>query len=71
MNFKKLIQKPLRFHHQDIHDEMDELKQAIFEIKDSLSEIKEWMKEKETTGQKSAPTWKKWPQQIICFTNEA
>ena len=23
---KALIQKPLRFHHQDIHDEIDELK---------------------------------------------
>ena len=24
--FKKLIQKPLRFHHQDIHEELDEIK---------------------------------------------
>ena len=23
---KKLIQKPLRFHHQDIHEELDEIK---------------------------------------------
>ena len=23
---KKIIQKPLRFHHQDIHDELDEIK---------------------------------------------
>ena len=71
MNFKELIQKPLRFHHQDIHDEMDELKQAIFEIKDSLSEIKTWIKENETTGPKSAPTWKKWAQPIITFIREA
>jgi len=24
--FKELLQKPLRFHHQDIHEELDELK---------------------------------------------
>lgn len=24
--FRELIQKPLRFHHQDIHDELDEIK---------------------------------------------
>ena len=24
---KKLIQKPLRFHHQDIHEELDEIKE--------------------------------------------
>ena len=23
---RELIQKPLRFHHQDIHDELDEIK---------------------------------------------
>ena len=26
---KKLIQKPLRFHHQDIHEELDELKELV------------------------------------------
>ncbi|NBV29920.1 hypothetical protein EBS02_13070 [bacterium] len=35
--FDKLIQKPLRFHHQDIHEELDE-------IKDSLDAIKNIMK---------------------------
>lgn len=26
---KKLIQKPLRFHHQDIHEELDEIKEKL------------------------------------------
>jgi len=27
--FRKLIQKPLRFHHQDIHEELDEIKELL------------------------------------------
>jgi hypothetical protein len=27
--FRKLIQKPLRFHHQDIHEELDAIKQLL------------------------------------------
>jgi hypothetical protein len=42
--FDKLIQKPLRFHHQDIHEELDE-------IKDSLDAIKNTMKLDFTTEQ--------------------
>ena len=26
---KKMIQKPLRFHHQDIHEELDEIKKQL------------------------------------------
>ena len=26
---KKLIQKPLRFHHQDIHEELNEIKEKL------------------------------------------
>ena len=26
---RKLIQKPLRFHHQDIHEELEEIKQRL------------------------------------------
>ena len=26
---KKIIQKPLRFHHQDIHEELDEIKRKL------------------------------------------
>lgn len=31
--FKKLIQIPLSFHHQDIHDRLDTMEQSINEIK--------------------------------------
>ena len=34
--FKKLIQKPLRFHHQDIHEELDEIKGML---KDVISQM--------------------------------
>lgn len=34
---KKLIQAPLRFHHQDIHDELKQIKKEIAEIKLLLS----------------------------------
>lgn len=34
---KKLIQAPLRFHHQDIHDELKQVKEEIAEIKLLLS----------------------------------
>lgn len=26
---KKLIQRPLRFHHQDIHEELDDIKEKL------------------------------------------
>jgi len=26
---KKIIQKPLRFHHQDIHEELDKIKEKL------------------------------------------
>ena len=29
---KKLIQKPLRFHHQDIHEELDSIKDVLKDI---------------------------------------
>jgi archaellum component FlaC len=31
--FSKLIQKPLRFHHQDIHEELDEIKLQLLELR--------------------------------------
>ena len=30
--FNKLIQKPLRFHHQDIHEELDDIKLRLADI---------------------------------------
>lgn len=45
--FKKLIQKPLRFHHQDIHDELNEIKDELIIIK---SMIKQLMKTPQDKG---------------------
>jgi len=33
---KKIIQKPLRFHHQDIHEELDDIRHELKHIKDTL-----------------------------------
>ena len=40
MNFKELLQVPLRFHHQDIHEEIDELKNELKEINDSVQGLR-------------------------------
>ena len=37
--FNKLIQKPLRFHHQDIHEELDEIKLQLFELRRLLENV--------------------------------
>jgi len=37
---KKLIQIPLKFHHQDIHDRLDEIIQFILNLKALLVEVK-------------------------------
>ena len=37
--FSKLIQKPLRFHHQDIHEELDEMKLQLLEIRRLLENV--------------------------------
>jgi uncharacterized coiled-coil DUF342 family protein len=33
---RKLIQKPLRFHHQDIHEELDDIRNELRNINDTL-----------------------------------
>ena len=35
----KLIQKPLRFHHQDIHEELDIIKMELLEIRRLLGHV--------------------------------
>jgi paraquat-inducible protein B len=35
----KLIQKPLRFHHQDIHEELDSIKIELSEIRRLLENV--------------------------------
>lgn len=37
--FNELIQKPLRFHHQDIHEELDEIKRMITDVKDQMQKL--------------------------------
>ena len=37
--FKKLIQHPLRFHHQDIHEELQEIKLELSQIKNILTNL--------------------------------
>ena len=37
--FNKLIQKPLRFHHQDIHEELDSIKLELLEIRRLLENV--------------------------------
>jgi hypothetical protein len=37
--FKKLIQRPLRFHHQDIHEELDIIKKSIEELKTMYEDL--------------------------------
>jgi hypothetical protein len=39
--FNELIQKPLRFHHQDIHEELEELKRMIQNVNDQMQELRE------------------------------
>jgi paraquat-inducible protein B len=38
-SFNKLIQKPLRFHHQDIHEELDSIKIELSEIRRLLENV--------------------------------
>ena len=38
--FKQLIQKPLRFHQQDIHEELDKIKQILLELSEQIKDIR-------------------------------
>jgi hypothetical protein len=39
--FNELIQKPLRFHHQDIHEELEEIKGMIRDVNNQMQELRE------------------------------
>jgi len=39
--FNELIQKPLRFHHQDIHQELEEIKGMLKNVSDQMQELRE------------------------------
>lgn len=43
---RKLIQKPLRFHHQDIHEELETIKKDIEVIKCLLTTLRTEIQEK-------------------------
>jgi hypothetical protein len=38
---KKLIQKPLRFHHQDIHEELEDIKGMLKDVKNYMQELQQ------------------------------
>jgi len=40
-SLKKLIQKPLRFHHQDIHEELDQIKRMLINVSNQMQELRE------------------------------
>jgi paraquat-inducible protein B len=37
--FNKLIQKPLRFHHQDIHEELDDIRLHLSDMRRLLENV--------------------------------
>lgn len=39
--FNELIQKPLRFHHQDIHEELEAIKGMIRDVSYQMQELRE------------------------------
>jgi hypothetical protein len=39
--FKKLIQKPLRFHHQDIHEELEIIKGMLIDVNNTLQKLQQ------------------------------
>jgi hypothetical protein len=39
--FNELIQKPLRFHHQDIHEELEEIKGMLKNVIHQMQELRE------------------------------
>jgi len=39
--FNELIQKPLRFHHQDIHEELEEIKRILNNVSYQMQELQE------------------------------
>lgn len=42
---KKLIQKPLRFHHQDIHEELDTIRDLLARIVINIEDIRTTLRE--------------------------
>lgn len=51
---KKLIQKPLRFHHQDIHEELKEIKGMLTDV---ISQVQTLQQRVEGLRQQDAHVW--------------
>ena len=50
--FNKLIQKPLRFHHQDIHEELEDIKRMIIDVSNQMQELREAIRGAPITDEK-------------------
>ena len=51
---KKLIQKPLRFHHQDIHEELDSIKLSLADIRRLMENVSSEMQRLQQRVDKSS-----------------
>lgn len=75
--FNELIQKPLRFHHQDIHEELEEIKRMLRNVSSQMQELRESIRgapsETEVLPVSKSyqhPWWKyQWPGPISCGNN--
>lgn len=47
--FQELIQKPLRFHHQDIHEELELLKGMLEDVKNQMQELQYYIRSTSNT----------------------
>jgi hypothetical protein len=41
----ELIQRPLRFHHQDIHQELQDLKRMVIDVTNQVQELRDELRE--------------------------
>jgi hypothetical protein len=54
--FNKLIQKPLRFHHQDIHEEIEGLTDILLSISNRLIRVESLLDAMSSHSQKDTET---------------
>jgi len=48
---KKLIQAPLAFHHQDIHERLDKIEESLFQIQAIVTTLLILQKQSDDTNQ--------------------
>ena len=64
---KRLLQKPLRFHHQDIHEELALIRVALDNVKYQMQELREAIRESSNKDEElrvSEPYEHPWDQHI-------